>query len=242
MTTTLRETARERLDELKTLRDQIRVDLNLAGMELKSEWRELEKRMPDVSRLAGDIKSATVEAVEGFLAEARRFRSRIASPTPGDGKTIAGLMSRQPAFCSPGTTLSEAARLMWKQDVGCLPVVENERVVGMITDRDACMAAYIQGRRLDQIEVRAAMSRDLYSCDADATPADAEAMMTEHQVRRLPVVDGGGRLLGIVTLGDLARRAIAGTDASNAVTSRAVTATFAAIVAPRSHEESQGRS
>jgi CBS domain-containing protein len=133
---------------------------------------------------------------------------------------------------------------MWKQDVGSLPVVENERVVGMITDRDACMAAYIQGRRLDQIEVRVAMSRNLYSCDPDATPAEAEAVMTEHQVRRLPVVDGDGRLLGIVTLADLARRAIAGTnaDASNAVTSRAVTATFAAIVAPRSHEESLVRS
>ena len=235
MTTSLRDNVRERIDELKTLRDQIRVDLKLAGMELRSEWRELEKRMPDASRLAEDLKSATTETIEKLLVEARRFRARVAPGTPPDKDSVAAVMSREVASCSPRSSLAEAARLMWEGDVGCLPVVEHDRVVGVVTDRDACMSACLQGKPLDQIAVGAAMSRELYTCGATATFADAEQIMTVHQVRRLPVVDENGRLVGMLTLADLARR-IAGSpadDGADAQAWRSLGATFARIVAPR---------
>ena len=77
MDTNTRQNLRRRIDELRTLRDEIRVELNLAGMELRDEWRKLEKRLPDPARLAGEIKGVTAELVDELLAEARRFRQRL---------------------------------------------------------------------------------------------------------------------------------------------------------------------
>jgi CBS domain-containing protein len=235
MSTSLRDNFRERIDELKTLRDQIRVDLKLASMELRNEWRDFEKRMPDAGRVAEDLKSATAETVEKLLAEARRFRARLAPAARPEGDTVAAIMSREVASCAPQSSLAEAARLMWERDVGALPVVENERVVAMVTDRDACMSAYMQGKRLDQIEVRTAMSRELHGCAPEASPAEAEAIMKTRQVRRLPVVDDQGHLLGILTLGDVARQVAASAEANRdgADSWRKIGATLAAIVAPR---------
>jgi CBS domain-containing protein len=107
--------------------------------------------------------------------------------------------------CGMDDRLGTAARLMWDQDCGALPVLDRDgRVVAMITDRDICMAAYTQGRRLDEIPVNTAMSRELVTCSPDDSIGNAEKLMSEHQVRRLPVVDPEGRPLGIVTLNDLA--------------------------------------
>jgi CBS domain-containing protein len=235
MSTSLRETLREKIEELRSLRDQVRVDLKLAGMELRSEWRELERRMPDAARTAEDFKSVTVEAMERFLSDVRRFRSRIESATVEQENTVASMMTRDVAFCSPRSSLAEAARLMWEHDVGCLPVVEEDCVVAVVTDRDACMSAYIQGQRLDQIEVRSAMSRNLYTCGPEAKPDEVEAIMIARQVRRVPVVDGQGRLQGILTVSDLARRAVAAPESGGAAGEApgAVGVTLAAIVAPR---------
>jgi hypothetical protein len=71
------ETLRVRLEELKTLRDEIRVDLKLASMELRDEWHALEKRLPDTARLAAEIKEATVEKLDEVVADLRRFRDRL---------------------------------------------------------------------------------------------------------------------------------------------------------------------
>jgi hypothetical protein len=77
MDTNTRQNLRQRMDELRTLRDEIRVELNLAGMDLRDEWRELEKRLPDPGRLAREIKGVTAEMVDEFLEEAHRFRKRL---------------------------------------------------------------------------------------------------------------------------------------------------------------------
>jgi len=110
--------------------------------------------------------------------------------------------------CTVDDNLSTAARLMWEQDCGALPVVDREgRVSSMITDRDICMAAYTKGLRLDEIPVRSAMSKELFSCHSADRVTEAEILMREQQVRRLPVVDAEGRPVGILTLSDLARAA-----------------------------------
>jgi len=110
--------------------------------------------------------------------------------------------------CSVDDNLGTAARLMWEQDCGALPVVDQDgRVNAMITDRDICMAAYTKGLRLEEIPVRSAMSKEQFSCHAADRVTEAERLMREKQVRRLPVVDAEGRPLGILTLNDLAREA-----------------------------------
>jgi CBS domain-containing protein len=110
--------------------------------------------------------------------------------------------------CCIDDHLGTAARLMWEQDCGALPVVDQDgRVRSMITDRDICMAAYTKGLRLDEIPVRSAMSQELFSCHSADRVSEAEKLMRENQVRRLPVVDAEGRPLGILTLNDLAREA-----------------------------------
>jgi len=100
---------------------------------------------------------------------------------------------------------------MWERDCGCVPVVEAEngtaRLVGMITDRDVCMAAYTQGRLLSEIEVRSAMATSVRSCRPTDSLHSALKTMEKNQFHRLPVIDEHGRLVGILSLADAAREA-----------------------------------
>jgi CBS domain-containing protein len=149
---------------------------------------------------------------------------------------VGQLMTRVVETCRSGDNLAVAAAKMWDHDVGCLPVLgDDDRIVGMITDRDICMAGYIQGRQLIQIPVAAAMSKELYSCRAEDALIEAEETMRSHQIRRLPVVDGNGAVVGLISLNDLAREAErqAGRRGRE-LTGQEVNATLAAVCAPRS--------
>jgi len=120
------------------------------------------------------------------------------------------LMSKDVSSCDAEDLLNEAAAIMWERDCGGVPVVARAsegRVVAMITDRDVCMAAYTTGRPLAALRVRDAMSRQLHTCKPGDPVADAEAIMRDNQVRRLPVVDDAGNLAGILSVADLARAA-----------------------------------
>jgi CBS domain-containing protein len=104
--------------------------------------------------------------------------------------------------------VNRAAQIMWEADVGCVPVVDAEnRVVGMITDRDIAMAAYTQGRALEAISVESAMATQVYTCSPGDDVSSAEERMQKFQVRRLPVVDSAAKLVGIVSMNDIAREA-----------------------------------
>jgi CBS domain-containing protein len=98
---------------------------------------------------------------------------------------------------------------MWEGDCGFVPVTEEggTRVVGAITDRDVCMAAYTRGQPIQSQAVRDAMASSVRTCAASDTLEHAEAIMREAQVRRLPVVDDAGQLVGVLSLSDLARQA-----------------------------------
>jgi CBS domain-containing protein len=118
------------------------------------------------------------------------------------------LMTADAKACGPNETLNRAAQLMWENDCGAVPVVdEDQRVIGMVTDRDVCMAAYTQGVPLAQSLVESAMSKGAYTCLPGDDITTAKKLMRERQIRRLPVVDEEGRLAGIISLSDIAREA-----------------------------------
>lgn len=127
------------------------------------------------------------------------------------------IMSRKVHTCHPEQPLWEAARIMWDEDVGALPVVDRDgHVVGMITDRDICMHAYTTGNRLGDDTVAAAMAgKELVSASPDEDVADAERDMGLQQVRRVPVIERGV-LAGVLSVTDIARAASAGTRPSDA--------------------------
>jgi len=119
---------------------------------------------------------------------------------------VSRLMSSNVITCSPQESLHDAAGKMWDRDIGCLPVVDADgHVVGMITDRDVCMAAYTQGKPLSEVSVDAAMAHEVFSCLPSDRIEHAEGIMKLHQVRRLPVIDSDGRLVGLIAANDLAR-------------------------------------
>ena len=112
-----------------------------------------------------------------------------------------------------------------------VPVVDAEgSVVGVVTDRDICMGAYTQGRPLGEIPVGAVMARKVHTCRADESAAVAMLAMTQLQVHRLPVVDGSGALVGVISTNDLVRAAHA---RPAAIEASAVIRALATIGAPR---------
>jgi CBS domain-containing protein len=121
---------------------------------------------------------------------------------------VAQLMKQNVKTCHAQDTLKTAAEIMWDYDCGCVPVVDVEgHVIGIVTDRDICMAAYTQGRSLGALQVKDCMSKTVCACQPQDTLADAERMMQANQVHRLPVIDAGSRLVGIISLNDLAQEA-----------------------------------
>ena len=122
---------------------------------------------------------------------------------------VEDLMTTEVGSCRSFDTGDRSATIMWERDCGAVPVVDQEgRVVAMVTDRDLCMAALTQGRTLSEIHVSSAMSRRLWSCRPQDDVKEAEKVMRAYQVRRLPVIDAEGKLLGVLSISDLARVAV----------------------------------
>ena len=118
------------------------------------------------------------------------------------------LMTRNVVTCHPGDSLELVAHLMWNWDVGCVVVTDDDRKpMGMITDRDVAMAAYTQGTLLRDIHVESVMAKKLWACSVNNSLKEVEDKMRQAQVRRLPVVGPGAELVGIITIGDIARNA-----------------------------------
>jgi CBS domain-containing protein len=219
------------LDELRRMRDKIRLDLHLASMELRDEWKELERKLPD-GQAVNRLNDFTKEAVDALAEEVRRFRTRLRSRR-GTGD-VSRLMAGNPATCASTETLAQAVTRMWDLDIGWLPVVDEGRLVGVITDRDACIAACTRGKRMDDVTVGSAMSGETWSCGPHDTREEALALMREHRIRRLPVKDEQGRLAGVITLGDLARASAADASQRRASDGAEVVAALAEFGTPRS--------
>jgi CBS domain-containing protein len=118
---------------------------------------------------------------------------------------IKEVMTTNVITCFMSDSLATAAKLMWDHDCGCAPVLnEDARIVGMLTDRDICMSAYFQDAPLSGIRVSTVMSRQLFVCYSDDDLSAAEGIMREKKVRRLPVLDQQGRLVGLISVSDIA--------------------------------------
>jgi CBS domain-containing protein len=118
---------------------------------------------------------------------------------------VKDLMTTDVKRCSPDTNLAAAAKIMWEGDCGAVPVTdERDRVVGVITDRDICIAAATRPRTEGEIEVKDVISTAVYTCAPSDDVRAALETMKARKVRRLPVVEQGGRLVGIVSIHDIA--------------------------------------
>ena len=106
-------------------------------------------------------------------------------------------------------SLAAAAEVMWQHDCGIVPVLKEDggRVVGVVTDRDICMATWSRNVAPSAIVASEAMSTDLAYCSPNDSIADAEALMRSYQIRRLPVLNSQQELVGILSIADIARAA-----------------------------------
>lgn len=126
----------------------------------------------------------------------------------GNSVKVKDVMTTNVSTCFMSDSLAKAAQLMWDHDCGCVPVLnEHGRVVGMLTDRDICMAAFFQAVSISGINVSAVMSRQLFHCISTDDLSAAETIMHEKKVRRLPVLNDEGRLVGLISLSDIASHA-----------------------------------
>jgi predicted transcriptional regulator len=134
-------------------------------------------------------------------------KAMTTSTSAPNNNTITTIMTPTCSWVSPETSVADAAKMMRDQDIGFLPVAENDRLIGTLTDRDIVIRMVAARRDPTEIPVRDAMTKKIYYCfddqDIDAVTQNMAAM----QVRRLPVVNRQKRLVGTISFADLARTA-----------------------------------
>lgn len=116
---------------------------------------------------------------------------------------VRDLMTSDVTCCQPTDTLQKAAQSMASLNVGSIPVCQNNKVIGIITDRDICCKAVAAGKS-HTTPVRDCMSQKVVTCTPDTDAHEAADLMATHQIRRLPVCDASGNIVGILSIGDLA--------------------------------------
>jgi CBS domain-containing protein len=116
-------------------------------------------------------------------------------------------MTEKVELIDPNTTIRDVAKRMRADNIGALPVGENDRLIGMVTDRDIVVRAVAENLSAGNTSARDVMSEHVYWCFDDADVEKAAETMAKHQVRRLPVINHDKRLVGIVSLADLGRSA-----------------------------------
>jgi CBS domain-containing protein len=117
---------------------------------------------------------------------------------------VRDVMTKQTAFCGPGTNLAQAVELMWKNACGFLPVAgEGGNVIGVITDRDISIALGTRDRRASEVCVRDVISQKLFTCTPDDDVHTALKTLKSEGIRRLPVIDREGMLMGVLSIDDV---------------------------------------
>jgi CBS domain-containing protein len=119
------------------------------------------------------------------------------------------VMTKDPTCCLPSDTVNKAAQVMKDENVGPVPVIESvetKKLIGIVTDRDLALKVVAEGRDPRSTVVGDVMTRQLVTCRADDDLQKALDAMAEHQIRRIPIVNGGGRIVGIIAQADVATR------------------------------------
>jgi CBS domain-containing protein len=122
------------------------------------------------------------------------------------GQTVQDVMTKDPSAVEASAPIIEAAEIMLREDVGSVPILEDGRLAGVLTDRDIVLRVVAEGRDARTITCAEIASRQLATIDPQQPLEEALRLMGEHQVRRLPVVEEDGRLVGIVAQADIARK------------------------------------
>lgn len=116
-------------------------------------------------------------------------------------------MHKEASWITPDTKLSEIAHRMIDEDIGALPVGEDDKLIGMVTDRDLALRGFGGGRDPSQATARDVMSSPIVFCPDDAELDEAVHLMEKKQIRRLPIIDDNRRMVGILSMGDVAAAA-----------------------------------
>lgn len=200
----------------RTLHDMQQSVTRLAGRAMQANFRATQELLHAVSpaalievqqRIAGHYVRGVVEGGVEALRSSRRFADEALRPLDqDDGGVVADVMTRDVEIVSPQQTVQEAAKLMAQADTGALPVGENDRLIGMITDRDIALRVIAEGKDARQTRVRDAMTPKARYCFEDEGIADVAETMSAQKLRRMPVLNRGKRLVGIVSLGDISGR------------------------------------
>jgi CBS domain-containing protein len=123
--------------------------------------------------------------------------------------TCSAVMTKDPVCCFPNDMVAKVAELMKSKDIGSVPIIENEqtlKLVGIVTDRDLALKIVAEGRDAKSTKAAEVMTREVVTCRADDDLQTALAAMSEHQLRRIPVIDSSNRIVGIIAQADVATR------------------------------------
>ena len=123
------------------------------------------------------------------------------------GKSIRDVMTSKVCTIDAEKPVAYAAKMMKDEDVGFAPIVEGDRLVGTLTDRDIAVKVVAEGKDPQTTPVREVASTNIVTAQADQDLDEALSLMAQHQVRRLPVVENGGRIVGVLAQGDVAQEA-----------------------------------
>src|SRR4029079_9687579 len=154
------------------------------------------------------VVRTTCVVFSSFRRESRGVRNVRFKSLGGEmPQNIRDVMTSNPCTIDAEKSVAYAAKMMLDEDVGLAPIVEGDRLIGMLTDRDIATRVAAEGRDPDHVKVRDVASTQLFSIDPTQDLDEALRMMAKHQVRRLPVVEADGRLVGVVAQADIAREA-----------------------------------
>ncbi|WP_448189214.1 CBS domain-containing protein [Azospirillum sp. sgz301742] len=160
----------------------------------------------ELVRAAQELANEAVRPLEQQARAEEERRQRRRQPHLQQGKRIADVMSREVRTVRPDDTVQRAAQLMGSEDTGALPVAEDGRVLGMVTDRDIAIRLASTAKDPAKTRVRDVMSQEVQYCLDDEDVQHIAEIMADQQLRRLPVMDRHQNLVGIVSIGDLAER------------------------------------
>jgi CBS domain-containing protein len=119
------------------------------------------------------------------------------------------VMTKNPVCCRPDDMVAKVAQLMQSENIGSIPVIENEqtqKLVGIVTDRDLALKIVAKGHDAKSTKVEAVMTRQIVTCQAGDDLQKALDAMAEHQLRRIPIVDNDNKIVGIIAQADVATR------------------------------------
>jgi CBS domain-containing protein len=117
------------------------------------------------------------------------------------------IMHKGVQWVSPDAAVATLAQKMKRYDVGALPVGANDRLIGMVTDRDIAIRAFANGKDISKLTAKDVMTKGIIWCTADSSTSEVAHLMESNQVRRLPVIDENRRMIGMISLGDISHAA-----------------------------------